>query len=59
MSAGVQEGQGARRKNKFVPLYSQEGKEKLVIRIPGRQSGAIYLLSNFKKSEDFIENFFY
>ncbi|KAK7486815.1 hypothetical protein BaRGS_00021962 [Batillaria attramentaria] len=29
-------GIGARKKNKFVPLYSQEGKEKLVIKLPGR-----------------------
>ncbi|XP_076443607.1 activating signal cointegrator 1-like isoform X2 [Babylonia areolata] len=29
-------GQGARKKSKFVPLYSQQGKEKLVIKLPGR-----------------------
>ena len=28
-------GQGARKKSKFVPLYSQHGKEKLVIKLPG------------------------
>ncbi|KAL8561300.1 hypothetical protein ACOMHN_047155 [Nucella lapillus] len=29
-------GQGARKKSKFVPLYSQQGTEKLVIKLPGR-----------------------
>jgi hypothetical protein len=28
-------GQGAKRKSKFVPLYSQQGKEQLVIKLPG------------------------
>ncbi|KAK7116658.1 activating signal cointegrator 1-like isoform X2 [Littorina saxatilis] len=33
---GEQLGIGAKKKNKFVPLYSQQGKEKLVIKLPGR-----------------------
>ena len=39
-------GQGARKKSKFVPLYSQHGKEKLVIKLPGsiRQRSRSYCL---------------
>ncbi|XP_025078009.1 activating signal cointegrator 1-like isoform X2 [Pomacea canaliculata] len=33
---GVEMQQSARKKNKFVPLYSLEGREKLVIKLPGR-----------------------
>lgn len=32
---GVEMQQSARKKNKFVPLYSLEGREKLVIKLPG------------------------